>query len=48
MPQAQTTLAIGTLLRERYAVEKILGAGNAGVVYLAKDLQQKLLVHHNV
>lgn len=46
MPQAQHTLAIGTLLRERYTIEKILGVGNAGAVYLVKDLQQRPLQPH--
>ncbi len=40
MPHEQTTLAIGTLLRERYVVEKALGSGSTGAVYLVKDVRR--------
>ena len=43
MPHEQTTLATGTLLRERYAVEKVLGSGSTGAVYLVKDVQRNHL-----
>jgi serine/threonine protein kinase len=41
MPELQTSLPLGTLLRERYLIKSVLGAGIAGTVYLAKDQQAK-------
>ena len=41
MPEVQTSLPVGTLLRERYLIKNVLGAGVAGTVYLAKDQQAK-------
>lgn len=41
MPELQTSLPFGTLLRERYLIKSVLGAGIAGTVYLARDQQAK-------
>lgn len=41
MPLEQTTLPVGTLLRERYLLKNILGAGNSGTVYLIKDCSMR-------
>lgn len=41
MSQERAILAVGTILRERYAVQSVLDSGNTGTVYLVKDLQLK-------
>ncbi|GAC1615511.1 MAG: hypothetical protein NVS4B7_08060 [Ktedonobacteraceae bacterium] len=41
MQEVQTTLPIGTKLRDRYVVEGLLGKGGFGAVYLVKDLRVK-------
>ncbi len=41
----QTTLSVGTLVRGRYLIKNILGAGHSGTVYLVKD-QQALPTQH--
>ncbi len=33
------TLPIGTILRDRYVVEELLGKGGFGAVYLVRDLR---------
>jgi eukaryotic-like serine/threonine-protein kinase len=35
----QMTLPIGTILRNRYVVEELLGKGGFGAVYLVRDLR---------
>ena len=35
----QMTLPIGTILRDRYVVEELLGKGGFGAVYLVRDLR---------
>jgi serine/threonine protein kinase len=37
----QMTLPIGTIIRERYIVENLLGKGGFGAVYLVRDLRVK-------
>ena len=37
MQEVQTTLPMGSILRERYVVEGLLGKGGFGAVYLVKD-----------
>src|SRR5579859_3689933 len=37
MVEEQAILSIGTLVRGRYAIKGVLGAGSMGAVYLAKD-----------
>lgn len=39
MSLEQTTLPVGTLLRDRYLIKNIIGAGRSGTVYLVKDYQ---------
>ena len=39
MQEVQTTLPMGSILRERYVVEGLLGKGGFGAVYLVKDLR---------
>ena len=41
MQEVQTTLAIGTRLRDRYVVEGLLGKGGFGAVYLVRDQRVK-------
>jgi hypothetical protein len=38
-PPRQPTLALQTLLRNRYLIRKLLGQGGMGAVYLAEDQQ---------
>src|SRR5256712_68432 len=35
----QTTLPIGTIIRDRYIVEDLLGKGGFGAVYLVRDMR---------
>ncbi len=37
MQQTQITLPIGTIIQDRYVVERLLGQGGGGAVYLVKD-----------
>jgi len=46
MPPKQSTLIIGTILRERYLVKNVLGSGTNGAVYLVKDTQVKRLKYN--
>jgi eukaryotic-like serine/threonine-protein kinase len=39
LQEVQTTLPMGSILRERYVVEGLLGKGGFGAVYLVKDLR---------
>lgn len=39
MQEVQTTLPMGSILRERYVVEGLLGKGGFGAVYLVKDVR---------
>src|SRR5438876_2369498 len=39
MQDIQMTLPIGTILRDRYVVEELLGKGGYGAVYLVRDLR---------
>ena len=39
MQEVQTTLPMGSILRERYIVEGLLGKGGFGAVYLVKDVR---------
>src|ERR1051326_3980189 len=39
--EVQTTLPIGTIIRERYIVEDLLGKGGFGAVYLVRDQRVK-------
>ena len=39
MQDIQMTLPIGTILRDRYVVEELLGKGGFGAVYLVRDLR---------
>jgi serine/threonine protein kinase len=39
LQEVQTTLPIGSILRERYVVEGLLGKGGFGAVYLVKDVR---------
>jgi serine/threonine protein kinase len=39
--QVEATLPIGTVIRERYAVEAVLGTGNFGPVYLVRDQRDR-------
>ncbi len=39
--EVQTTLPIGTIIRERYIVEDLLGKGGFGAVYLLRDQRVK-------
>ncbi len=39
MQEVQTTLPMGSILRERYVVEGLLGKGGFGAVYLVKDIR---------
>ena len=41
MQEVQTTLPLGSILRERYVVEGPLGKGGFGAVYLVRDLRVK-------
>jgi eukaryotic-like serine/threonine-protein kinase len=39
LQEVQTTLPMGSMLRERYVVEGLLGKGGFGAVYLVKDVR---------
>ena len=39
MQEVQTTLPLGSMLRDRYVVEGLLGKGGFGAVYLVKDVR---------
>ena len=39
MQEVQTTLPMGSVLRERYVVDALLGKGGFGAVYLVKDVR---------
>lgn len=39
MQEVQTTLPLGSMLRQRYVVESLLGKGGFGAVYLVKDVR---------
>jgi serine/threonine protein kinase len=39
LQEVQTTLPMGSILRERYVVEELLGKGGFGAVYLVKDVR---------
>jgi eukaryotic-like serine/threonine-protein kinase len=39
LQEVQTTLPMGSILRERYVVEGLLGKGGFGAVYLVKDVR---------
>ena len=39
MQEVQTTLPMGSMLRDRYVVEGLLGKGGFGAVYLVKDVR---------
>jgi serine/threonine protein kinase len=39
LQEVQTTLPMGSILRERYVVEGLLGKGGFGAVYLVKDIR---------
>jgi len=39
MQDIQMTLPIGTILRDRYIVEELLGKGGYGAVYLVRDVR---------
>ncbi len=41
MQQIQNTLPLGSILRERYVIEGMLGKGGYGSVYLVRDLRVK-------
>jgi serine/threonine protein kinase len=41
LQQIQNTLPLGSILRERYVIEKMLGKGGYGSVYLVRDLRVK-------
>lgn len=41
MQEVQTTIPLGSILRERYVVEGLLGKGGFGAVYLVRDLRVK-------
>lgn len=41
MQQLQTSLPVGSILRERYLIEGLLGKGGYGSVYLVRDLRVK-------
>jgi hypothetical protein len=42
--EVQSTLPIGTVVRDRYIIEDLLGKGGFGAVYLVRDQR----VHHNL
>ncbi len=41
MQEVQTTIPLGSILRDRYVVEGLLGKGGFGAVYLVRDLRVK-------
>jgi eukaryotic-like serine/threonine-protein kinase len=41
LQEVQTTIPLGSILRERYVVEGLLGKGGFGAVYLVRDLRVK-------
>jgi len=41
MQELQSTLPLGTIIRERYIVEEVLGSGTCGAVYLVRDAREK-------
>jgi hypothetical protein len=46
MPLEQSTLTIGTLLRERYLIKNVPGSEKNGAVYLVKDNQVKRIKYN--
>jgi len=41
LQEVQTIIPLGSILRERYVVEGLLGQGGFGAVYLVRDLRVK-------